>query len=135
MLFHAERSKVNPERKRGYQEAAVQFEALRARWPKAFPAKFSEVRPLELSALDVIRNEMGWSRDYARSVLSLWKKRMAYCRAVLTYPTRFGLDGSKTDEAVHEIARAHASASIARIESHKLAREARDASSQRLTSG
>jgi sRNA-binding protein len=125
---------MNPERKRGYQEAAAQFEALRARWPKAFPARSSEVRPLELSAVDAVASEMGWSRDYARAVLSVWKQRMAYCRAVLTYPTRFGLDGSKTDEAVDEIARAHASASIARIESRKLAREARDASSQTLTS-
>jgi hypothetical protein len=34
------------EKKRGYQEAFEQFEVLRAKWPKAFPAKAHEVRPL-----------------------------------------------------------------------------------------
>jgi hypothetical protein len=43
-----------------------------------FPIEAREVRPLEMAALDVIVNEMGWSRAYARAVLAAWKKRNAY---------------------------------------------------------
>ena len=74
---------------RGFNEARDQIEALRARWPKAFPLQAHEVRPLETATLDIIVNEMGWTRPYARAVLAVWKKRTAYCRAILAYPTRF----------------------------------------------
>jgi hypothetical protein len=80
-----------------------------------------------MAALDVIVNEMGWSRAYARAVLAAWKKRTAYCRAVLTYPTRFRLDGSKTDEPVDDIARDDARRDIASNQQRKLAREAQAA--------
>jgi len=112
---------------RGFKEARAQLEVLRARWPQAFPLEAREVRPLEMAALDVIVNEMGWSRAYARAVLAAWKKRNAYCRAVLTYPTRFRLDGSKTDEPVDDIARDHARRDIASNQQRKLAREAQAA--------
>ena len=32
---------------RGFKEARVQLEVLRARWPQAFPLEAREVRPLE----------------------------------------------------------------------------------------
>jgi hypothetical protein len=54
--------RMNPERKRGYQEARMQLEALRARWPQAFSAKSHLVRPLMVGALRVIADEMGWPR-------------------------------------------------------------------------
>ena len=50
-----------------------------------------------VGALEVIATEMSWSRAYTRAVLSVWKGREAYCRAVLAYPTRIALDGSMTD--------------------------------------
>ena len=34
------------EQRRGFKEGAQQFELLRAKWPRAFPAKSHEVRPL-----------------------------------------------------------------------------------------
>ena len=37
---------MNPETKRGLKEGHLHFEALRARWPRAFPYKRDEVRPL-----------------------------------------------------------------------------------------
>jgi hypothetical protein len=36
---------MNPEWKRGMSEARQHFEALRARWPRAFPASDPELRP------------------------------------------------------------------------------------------
>ncbi len=38
------------ERQRGFSEAFQQFDALRAKWPKAFPDKSHEVRPLASGA-------------------------------------------------------------------------------------
>ena len=108
---------------RGFKEARAQFEVLRARWPQAFPLEAREVRPLETAAID----EMGWSRAYARAVVAAWKNRNAYCHAVLAYPTRFRLDGSKTDEPVDDIARDHARRDIASNHERKLAREAQAA--------
>lgn len=109
---------------RGFKEARDQIEVLRARWPKAFPLAAHQVRPLETATLDIIVNEMGWTRPYARAVLAVWKKRTAYCRAILAYPTRFRLDGSPTDEIVDDIARNHAQLDLARNQQRKLAREA-----------
>jgi hypothetical protein len=81
-----------------------------------------------MATLDVIVNEMGWSRAYARAVVAAWKKkRNGYCRAVLTYPTRLRLDGSKTDEPVDDIARDHARRDIASNHERKLARDAQAA--------
>jgi hypothetical protein len=52
----------------------MQLEALRARWPQAFPAKSHLVRPLMVGALRVIADEMGWPRPYAHAVLERWKR-------------------------------------------------------------
>src|SRR5208337_2589375 len=66
--------------RRGAKDARQAFELLRARWPKAFPAKSHEVRPLA-SAVPAIVEALGWSPQYAKGVLSVWKGREADCRA------------------------------------------------------
>jgi hypothetical protein len=48
--------------------------------------------------------------------LERWKRRDAYCRAVLDYPTRIALDGSQTGETVDDFARAAACEDIARCD-------------------
>ena len=54
------------EKKRGYEEGGQKIELLRAKWPKAFPAKSHEVRPLTNGAQQAMVEEFGWSPDYAR---------------------------------------------------------------------
>jgi sRNA-binding protein len=102
------------DRTRGAQDAQQAFDLLRARWPKAFPAKSHEVRPLVTIAAE-LQEAFGWSPAYAKGVLSAWKARESYCRAVLAYPNRVGLDGSPTEAIVDDQARARAMAA-ARLE-------------------
>ena len=106
------------DRKRGAQEARQAFELLRARWPQAFPAKGHEVRPLANVTAD-LQEAFGWSWEYTRGVLMAWKAREAYCRAVLCYPNRVRLDGSVSEEAVDDAARAMASARLKQIAAGK----------------
>jgi sRNA-binding protein len=100
------------ERKRGYEEGGQKIELLRARWPKAFPVKSHEVRPLTNGAQQTMVEEFGWSPVYARAVLTVWKLRPSYCQAILRYPTRINLDGSPTGEEVDDAARATAKARL-----------------------
>jgi sRNA-binding protein len=102
------RQTMNPELKRGLSEARQHFEALRARWPRAFPASDHDVRPLASGAAAIVAAEMGWPAAYARGVLRIWKARSAYCRACLSHPGRTALDGSPTGEVVDDEARAMA---------------------------
>lgn len=106
------------DRNRGAQEARQAFELLRARWPQAFPAKAHEVRPLANVTAD-LQEVFGWSRDYAKGVLMVWKAREAYCRAILLYPNRVRLDGSVIEDAVDDEARAMATARLERIAAGK----------------
>ena len=70
--------------------------------------------------LDVGRAaELGWNPVYARAVLNAWKRRDAYCRAVLTFSARIGLDGSETGEMVDDVARAKAGEMIAQREARR----------------
>ena len=101
------------EKTRGFREGSQKIELLRAKWPKAFPAKSHEVRPLTNEAQQAIVEEFGWSRDYARAVLAVWKLRPAYCKAILFYPTRINLDGSQSSETVDDRARATATDCLA----------------------
>jgi len=94
------------EKRRGYQEAGQKIELLRAKWPKAFPVKGHEVRPITNSAQQAIIEAFGWSADYARAVLAVWKLRPAYCNAILRYPTRINLDGSPSAEKIDDTSRA-----------------------------
>ena len=48
-------------------------------------------------------------------MLSVWKAREAYCRAVLAYPNRVGLDGSPTETTVDDKAREMATARLEQI--------------------
>jgi sRNA-binding protein len=109
---------IKSDRKRGAQDSWQAFELLRARWPKAFPAKSHEVRPL-VNVMAELQVAFGWSPAYAKGVLSVWKARESYCRAVLHYPNRVGLDGSPTEKTVDDKARAMASARLEQIAAKK----------------
>ena len=104
--------------KRGASESRQQIELLRARWPKAFPAKGHEVRPLA-NAAPAIAEALGWSHAYAKGVLSPWVLREAYCRAVMRYPMRVNLDGSESELTVDDEARAMATSRLAQIAARK----------------
>ncbi len=106
------------DRKRGAQEARQAFELLRARWPQAFPAKGHDVRPLTNVTAD-LQEALGWSWEYTRGVLMVWKARESYCRAVLCYPNRVRLDGSVSEESVDDEARAMATARLKQIAAGK----------------
>ena len=93
------------ERTRGFREGFQQFERLRAKWPKAFPLKSYEIRPLTNSAQQAIVEEFGWSPGYAHGVLAAWKMRPAYCQATLCYSKRINLDGSVSDEEIDDRSR------------------------------
>ena len=78
--------------------------------------------------------EFGWSPDYARAVLTVWKLRPAYCNAILRYPTRINLDGSASGEEIDDAARATATKRLeerAARQARKLAKLA-EAEQQRL---
>ena len=109
---------IKSDRNRGAQEARQAFELLRARWPQAFPAKAHEIRPLANVTAD-LQEAFGWSRDYAKGVLMVWKAREAYCRAILLYPNRVRLDGSASEDVVDDEARAMATARLERIAAGK----------------
>jgi sRNA-binding protein len=104
--------------KRGAAESRQQIELLRARWPKAFPAKGHEVRPLA-NAAPAIAEALGWSNAYARGVLSPWVLREAYCRAVLAHAMRINLDGSESELTVDDEARAMAAKRLEQIAARK----------------
>ena len=116
------------ERKRGFEEAFEQFPTLRAKWPKAFPREAREVRPLAPGATAIVAGEFGWPTPYARAVLEVWKRRDAYCRAVLTHSVRIALDGSETGFIVEERARIDAQRVIEQRQA-KRKREAEKANS------
>lgn len=107
------------ERKRGVNEAHSQYEALFALWPKAFPRRSCDVRPLARSMAKMIAPSLGWSVLYAEGVLSAWKSRAAYCRAVLTYSERIALDGSALGQEVDDKSRNLASKRLAALEARR----------------
>src|SRR5208283_242966 len=92
----------------------TQLPLLQEKWPKAFPRKDDEVRPLAPGMGSVVAEEFGWSIPYAKAVLETWKRREAYCRAVLTYAVRIGLDGTPTADTVSEAAQASAKEMLAK---------------------
>ncbi len=104
--------------KRGASESRQQIELLRARWPKAFPAKGHEVCPLA-NAASAIAEAVGWSNAYTRGVLSPWLLGEAYCRAVLAHATRINLDGSESELTVDDEARAMATKRLEQIAARK----------------
>jgi hypothetical protein len=96
------------ERRKGLREAPEKFEQLRQKWPKAFPTKSKDIRPLATATSKTIATEFGWSYQYARAVLERWKLRNDYCRAVIAYQRRHTLDGIESDEVVDECAKMRA---------------------------
>jgi hypothetical protein len=104
------------ENMRGFQEVSQQVPHLRAKWPKAFPAKSDEIRPLASGIKQTVMEAFGWTPAYTRAVLKGWKLRAAYCQAVLRHKKRINLDGSTSDEEVDDEARR-----LARVRLDKLA--------------
>jgi ProQ/FINO family len=109
--------------RRGMVESRQAAELLGARWPKAFPEKAHEVRPLAAVGAE-LREAFGWTPAYAKGVLNAWKQREAYCRAVLRYSIRTKLDGEVIEDAVDDEARAMAKARLDQIAARKAARAA-----------
>ena len=111
-------SERKSEQTRGCKEAVQQFEVLRAKWPKAFPLRSSEIRPLALGVVKPAQEAFGWSAPYTRGVLRVWKLRADYCRAILAYPYRINLDGEKDGE-VDDTARQAAQKQLAAIKAKR----------------
>jgi sRNA-binding protein len=99
------------------------IEILQKRWPAAFPAQGHLVKPLVASCLGQIAEATGWSKEYVRGVLHIWKSRSAYCRAVIAAEFRYDLDGQQTSVAVGDQARAHARQRLAENEAARLRRQ------------
>jgi sRNA-binding protein len=96
---------------------------LRAKWPIAFPTKPHEIRPLAIGAAGEIAAAMGWSLSYTRGVLLPRKVSPAYCRAVLSYDQRIGLDGAPA-EPVDAVAKESANKQLANLEARNAAKKA-----------
>ena len=91
--------------RRAREEALEQHKVLQGKWPRAFPLKGHEVRPLASGTVKTIAETLGWSTPYTRAILARWKARASYCRAVLGHTKRIALDDSETDEEVDDQAR------------------------------
>jgi sRNA-binding protein len=117
---------------RGLKEYSVQIEALRAKWPKAFPQQFGDVRPLASGTVRTIVETFGWSQRYTRGILHRWKARDAYCHAVLVHSKRITLDGLESSEEVDDNARAGARGTIERRKAKRLQEAARKAAKPAL---
>lgn len=100
---------MREERLRGIAEATLALEALHALLPAAFPRDPRQVKPLMPGITAQIAAINGWSSGYASGVLHEWKRRVAYCAAVLRGTHFYDLDGQKTgiviDEAAREVVR------------------------------
>ena len=105
---------------------------LRAKWPIAFPVKSHEIRPLAAGSAAEIAATMGWSLSYARGVLLPWKMSAAYCRAVLSYDQRIGLDGTPA-EPVDAVAKDSAAKQLANLEARNAAKQAAAAAKAKPT--
>ncbi len=96
------------ERQRGFRDAPEQIKLLQEKWPKAFPGKPQQVRPLASGITRIIAETLGWSPPYTRAVIEKWKQRNAYCRAILAFHKRLTLDGEESEEEVDDTARSNA---------------------------
>jgi sRNA-binding protein len=114
-------SQYRIERDRGTKESAQQLAVLREKWPRAFPVKHRDVRPLAIGAAHEIAAAMGWSFPYTLGVLGSWKMAAVYCRAVLCYDQRIALDGAP-DEVVDAQAKDLAAKQLAKLAARKTAK-------------
>ena len=107
--------------KRGRKESLTAIGALQVRWPAAFPQDAKMIRPLATVNSDICR-ELGWSQDYLRGVLAVWKSRWSYSQAVLAHDVRINLDGTESgrvDDEARSQACAMLHATAARREQHQ----------------
>src|ERR1019366_9632257 len=111
------------ERDRGAKESSQQLAVLRKKWPRAFPVKHKDVRPLAIGATGEIAAAMGWSHPYTLGVLHAWKMAPVYCRAVLCHDQRIALDGAPA-EAVDAEAKDLAAKRLAQLAARKTAKKA-----------
>jgi sRNA-binding protein len=68
---------------------------------------------LAASVRGVIREAMGWDYHYTIGVLSVWKRRSAYCDAILRGDPRIDIDGNATTEPIDERSRQQAQKELA----------------------
>jgi len=96
--------KWSKEGKQGSLDAATTpvISALQERWPAAFPTTLKSVKPLASSVIEAVSAGMGWERDYTLGVLYVWKRRTAYCEAILRGGARVDIEGRPTGEMVDE---------------------------------
>jgi sRNA-binding protein len=99
------RRRTSDDYRRGLKESRTAIETLQTRWPAAFPKRVHLVRPLATGIVELITADTGWSKDYARAVLTVWKSRDGYCKAVLQHERRHDLTGAATDQAVDDVSR------------------------------
>jgi sRNA-binding protein len=101
------------ERRKGWGDARQVIPLLQEKWPLAFPTKNYLVKPLAASVPRVISEALGWNLSYARGVISVWKRRNAYCDAILRGGLRIDIDGNATMEPVDENSRQQAQKELA----------------------
>ena len=89
------RTRVRETIARQQQEMIEAIKMLQTKWPKIFPANPNDVRPLAGNLNKAIAESCGWSVRYAHKVLAVWRKRVAYRRAVLVCSTCINLDGTE----------------------------------------
>jgi len=116
------------QRLQGLKESAQAIALLQEKWPRAFPKKYSVVKPLARSVKEAIVVGTGWNKDYTYGVLAAWKSRLAYCDAVLRDAIRVDIDGKATDEVVDDTSRAMAEEKRKQVLETRRRREAREAS-------
>jgi sRNA-binding protein len=106
-------TKQTTEGTKGWRDARRVIPLLQEKWPLAFPTKSHLVKPLASSVPRVISETMGWDISYTRGVLSVWKRRNAYCDAILRGGPRIDIDGKATPEPVDESSRQQAQQELA----------------------
>jgi sRNA-binding protein len=120
---------------RGLKEARVAIATLQERWPAAFPKQGHLVRPLANTIPGRIAESVGWPKNYVRSVLSVWKSRDPYCKAVLRYTNRHDLDGAVTEQAVDDRAREQARLRLTQNRAARARWQAREAAAGKGNGG
>jgi sRNA-binding protein len=114
------------ERDRGSKEFPQQLAMLREKWPLAFPTRHEDVRPLAMGVARQVAAAMDWSLPYTLGVLGRWKMAPVYCKAVLSYDQRIGLDGSPA-EMIDAAAKDLATKKLAQLAAHKAAKKVAEA--------
>jgi hypothetical protein len=111
----------------GMKEARAGIERLQSLWPAAFPCEPHLVRPLDGRLITrEIMEGTGWTAAYVRGVLSAWRMRAAYCKAILRYDQRVNLRGEKSDQPVLDDARATARERLEAIDARRRKQKERD---------